>query len=58
LAHLSRLVDDLLDFARISRGEISLQIAPIDLNAVVEAAVEAAVRISGLMSAPPIVEAS
>jgi signal transduction histidine kinase len=39
-AHLSRLVDDLLDFARISRGDISLQVAPIDLNAVIETAVE------------------
>lgn len=39
-AHLSRLVDDLLDFARISRGDISLQLAPINLNVVIETAVE------------------
>ena len=39
-SHLSRLVDDLLDFARISRGEISLHTAPIDLNAAIETAVE------------------
>jgi signal transduction histidine kinase len=40
LAHLSRLVDDLVDFARISRGEISLHVASIDLNAAVHAGVE------------------
>jgi signal transduction histidine kinase/ActR/RegA family two-component response regulator len=40
LSHLSRLVDDLLDFARISRGAIHLQVAPFDLNAAVETAIE------------------
>jgi CheY-like chemotaxis protein len=40
LSHLSRLVDDLLDFARIRRGEIQLQIAPFDLNAAIETAIE------------------
>jgi len=40
LTHLTRLVDDLLDFARISRGEINLQLAQIDLNAVIETAAE------------------
>ena len=39
-SHLSRLVDDLLDFGRISRGDISLQLAPIDLNVAIDAAVE------------------
>jgi signal transduction histidine kinase/ActR/RegA family two-component response regulator len=39
-SHLARLVDDLLDFARISRGDIQLQIGPIDLNLVVTTAVE------------------
>jgi signal transduction histidine kinase len=39
-AHLARLVDDLLDFARISRGDIQLQLGPIDLNLVVSTAVE------------------
>lgn len=39
-SHLSRLVDDLLDFGRISRGDISLQVAPIDLNVAIGAAVE------------------
>jgi PAS domain S-box-containing protein len=40
LAHLVRLVDDLLDVSRISRGKIALQRAPLDLGDVIEAAVE------------------
>jgi two-component system CheB/CheR fusion protein len=40
VAHLGRLVDDLLDVARVSRGKIQLQLAPVDLPAVVDAAVE------------------
>ncbi len=40
LAHLVRLVDDLLDLSRVSRGKVELQRARIDLNAVVDAAVE------------------
>lgn len=40
LSHLVRLVDDLLDISRISRGQITLQRAPLDLNAPVEAAIE------------------
>ncbi len=39
-SHLLRLVDDLLDTARISRGEIVLQPAALDLNDAVRAAVE------------------
>lgn len=39
-SHLSRLVDDLLDFARISRGDISLRISALDLNLAIKAAVE------------------
>ncbi len=39
-AHLLRLVDDLLDIARISRGDIKLQAVPMDLNAAIEAAIE------------------
>jgi signal transduction histidine kinase/CheY-like chemotaxis protein len=35
VAHLTRLVDDLLDVARISRGRIQLRRAPLDLAAVV-----------------------
>ena len=42
LAHLVRLVDDLLDVSRISRGKIELRSARVDLAAVVEQAVEAA----------------
>ena len=33
--HLSRLVDDLLDLTRIERGKIQLQLAPLDLSALV-----------------------
>jgi len=32
--HLARLVDDLLDVARVTRGKISLNSAPLDLNEV------------------------
>ncbi|MGH7467779.1 MAG: hybrid sensor histidine kinase/response regulator [Longimicrobiales bacterium] len=37
---LSRLVDDLLDVSRISRGKIKLQLEPVDLALVVAGAVE------------------
>jgi PAS domain S-box-containing protein len=37
---LTRLVDDLLDVSRISRGKINLQMGPVDLAAVVARAVE------------------
>lgn len=40
LDHLSRLVEDLLDLSRISRGEVVLRKAPLDVRDVVEAAVE------------------
>jgi signal transduction histidine kinase len=39
--HLARLIDDLLDVSRISRGKIGLRKEPIDLSPVVTAAVEA-----------------
>lgn len=39
--HMARLVDDLLDIARISQGKISLQQEQLDLNALLGAAVEA-----------------
>ncbi len=39
--HLARLVDDLLDISRITRGKIRLLREPIDLGAVVAQAVEA-----------------
>ena len=37
---LTRLVDDLLDVSRISRGKIKLQITPVDLSTVIAGAVE------------------
>ena len=40
--HLVRLVDDLLDVSRITRGKISLHREPLSLHAVVSAAVELA----------------
>jgi signal transduction histidine kinase/ActR/RegA family two-component response regulator len=41
-AHLSRLVDDLVDVARLERGKMALQRVRVDLNALVAAAIEAA----------------
>jgi two-component system, chemotaxis family, CheB/CheR fusion protein len=40
LAHLVRLVDDLLDISRISQGRIELQRTGLDLNASIAAAIE------------------
>jgi two-component system, sensor histidine kinase len=40
ISHLVRLVDDLLDVARMSRGRINLVPKPIDLGAVVDHAIE------------------
>ena len=37
---LARLVDDLLDVSRITRGKIELKVAPVDLAQVLSAAVE------------------
>jgi signal transduction histidine kinase/ActR/RegA family two-component response regulator len=37
----AQLVDDLLDVSRVERGELRLYVRPVDLMAVVEAAVEA-----------------
>jgi len=42
LGHLVHLVDDLLDLSRITRGDIQLQQATLDLHTVVTAAVELA----------------
>jgi signal transduction histidine kinase len=39
--HQARLLDDLLDVSRITRGRIRLRKAPVDLRAAVSAAVEA-----------------
>jgi signal transduction histidine kinase/DNA-binding response OmpR family regulator len=38
--HLARLVDDLLDISRITRGQIRLQTEPVDAAAIVSRAVE------------------
>jgi signal transduction histidine kinase/ActR/RegA family two-component response regulator len=40
--HLSRLVDDLLDVSRFTRGRIELHKQPVELRAIVEGAVETA----------------
>jgi two-component system CheB/CheR fusion protein len=40
LQHLVRLVDDLLDLSRISRGRVELKREPLDLRTVIERAVE------------------
>jgi signal transduction histidine kinase/DNA-binding response OmpR family regulator len=40
VSHLTRLVDDLLDVSRITRGRIELKRLPVDLGAVVAQAVE------------------
>src|SRR6267154_2907086 len=40
VSHLTRLVDDLLDVARITRGKINLSREPIELGALVARAVE------------------
>lgn len=39
--HLTRLVDDLLDVSRITRGKVTLQRESVDLSAIVHRAVEA-----------------
>jgi hypothetical protein len=38
--HLTRLVDDLMDVSRVTTGKIELERAPLDLNALVQAAVD------------------
>jgi PAS domain S-box-containing protein len=40
--HMARLLDDLLDVARITRGKLQLRLQRVDLGAVVDTAVEAA----------------
>jgi two-component system CheB/CheR fusion protein len=40
--HMSWLLDDLLDVARITQGKLELKKAPVSLNSIVDAAVEAA----------------
>ena len=38
--HMSRLLDDLLDVSRITRGKFELRLAPMDLRSAIEAAIE------------------
>jgi signal transduction histidine kinase/DNA-binding response OmpR family regulator len=40
VAHMVRLLDDLLDVSRITRGKIDLRLAPTDLAAIIAGAVE------------------
>lgn len=42
VGHMVRLIDDLLDVTRISRGKIELRPEPVDLGALVEQVVQAA----------------
>jgi two-component system CheB/CheR fusion protein len=39
--HVTRLVDDLLDISRVTRGAMSLHLAPVELTPVVQRAVDA-----------------
>ena len=45
LGHMVELVDDLLDVARITRGQVELKQARIDLREVIDAAVETAMPV-------------
>jgi len=47
VAHLSRLVDDLLDVSRITSGKILLQTEPVDLSRLIERALETAAQVTG-----------
>jgi signal transduction histidine kinase/CheY-like chemotaxis protein len=40
VAHMSRLIDDLLDVSRITRGKVQLVREPVDMKAVVASAIE------------------
>jgi PAS domain S-box-containing protein len=40
VAHMARLLDDLLDVSRLSRGKLTLQLTPVLLGDVIEAAIE------------------
>ena len=53
VAHLSRLVDDLLDVSRISSGKVELRQERVDLRDVVERALEQAEPLLGKRAAPP-----
>jgi PAS domain S-box-containing protein len=45
IAHVSRLVDDLMDVARIARGKVELDKKRVDIAAVAQKAIEAASRL-------------
>ena len=38
--HMTRLIDDLLDASRVTRGQVSLDMQPVDMNAVASEALE------------------
>lgn len=42
VAHMSRLLDDLLDVSRVTRGKLELKKQPTELNSIIAAAVETA----------------
>ena len=42
IQHMSRLLEDLLDVSRITRGKVELRKKPVDFNSIVNHAVEAA----------------
>jgi CheY-like chemotaxis protein len=42
ISHMARLLDDLLDVSRLSRGVLELRREPIDLHSVITAAIDAA----------------
>lgn len=44
--HLTRIVDDLLDLARLARGKVRLEMRPVELASVVESVVDA-LRVAG-----------
>ena len=40
VTHMARLLDDLLDVSRLSRGKLTLQRQPVTLRSVIDAAIE------------------
>jgi PAS domain S-box-containing protein len=49
IGHMTRLIDDLLDVSRVTRGQIDLQLEPLDIAAFVAA---------GLEASTPVIEAA
>jgi signal transduction histidine kinase/CheY-like chemotaxis protein len=41
LAHMVRLIDDLLDVSRITRGKLELKLEPVTLSSIIDSAIEA-----------------